>query len=90
MRLGMERILPVRKSAPLQFKLPKMRSLADLPKAAHAILAAIAKGQLTPEEGERVMALLERYRDIVVTAEILPRVEVLEQQSQQQRNDGKG
>jgi hypothetical protein len=90
LRLGMERILPVRKSAPLQFKLPKMRSLADLPKAAHAILAAIAKGQLTPEEGERVMALLERYRDIVVTAEILPRVEVLEQQSQQQRNDGKG
>jgi uncharacterized repeat protein (TIGR03803 family) len=37
MRLVMERILPARRSAPLQFKLPKMK-LSDIPKGAQAIL----------------------------------------------------
>ena len=80
MRLAMERILPGRKSAPLYFKLPKMKSLSDTPKGAQAILTAIAKGRLTPDEGEHVMALLERYVKILEAAEIAPRLEVLEQQ----------
>ena len=63
---------------PPQFKLPKMRSAADLPQAAQAILQAVAKGQLSPDEGAAVMALLETYRETLVTAEIAQRVEILE------------
>ena len=89
LRLSMERVLPARKSMPLQFKLPKVRSVADLPKAADAILQAVAKSELTPDEGERMMALLERYRAIGETADLVPRVEKLEDQ-QQSRNTAAG
>ena len=78
LRLCMERVLPARKSLPLQFKLPKMQSAAELPQAAQAILQAVAKGQLSPDEGAAVMALLETYRETLVTAEIAQRVEILE------------
>jgi hypothetical protein len=88
MRLVMERILPARRSAPLQFKLPKMKSLSDIPKGAQAILTAIAKGQLTMDEGDRLMALLERYGRVLETTGILPRLEALEQH--QQQRDGTG
>jgi hypothetical protein len=90
MRLAMERILPARRSAPLQFKLPKMKSLSDIPKGAHAILTAVAEGQLTPDDGDRVMALLERYGRILETTGILPRLEVLESlERQRQQLNGK-
>jgi hypothetical protein len=81
LRLCMERVLPACKSMPSQFKLPKVRGLADLPKAAEAILQAVANGELTPDQGERMMALLERYRAIRETAELVPRVETLERQN---------
>lgn len=35
--------------------------VADLPKAVDAILQAVANSELTTDEGERMMALLERY-----------------------------
>ena len=76
----MERVLPARKFQPLLFKLPKVRSAAELPPAAHAILQAVAKGQLAPEEGEGMMALLGSYRQTLETAEIVQRVETLEKQ----------
>jgi len=90
MRLVMERILPARRSAPLQFKLPKMESLSDIPKGAQAILTAVAKGRLTMDEGDRLMALLERYGRVLETIVILPRLEAVEQHQKQQRREGTG
>ena len=81
LRLCMERILPAHKSIPLQFKMPKVQSLRDLPAAANALLQAIAKGNLTPNEGERMVGLLEKYRQMLVTADLVPRVETLEEQN---------
>ena len=80
LRLCMDRVLPARKSQPLQFKLPKVRNAAELPQAAQAILQAVAKGQLSPDEGQGMMALLEIYRATLVTAEIVQRLEILEKQ----------
>jgi hypothetical protein len=67
------------RSPPLQFKLSKVQSLTDVPKAADAILQAVSTGQLTPEEGEQVMKLLKEYREILILADIVPRLEILEQ-----------
>jgi hypothetical protein len=67
-----------------------MKSLSDIPKGAHAILTAVAEGQLTPDDGDRVMALLERYGRILETTGILPRLEVLESlERQRQQLNGK-
>lgn len=92
LRLCMERILPASKSSPVHFKMPKIRGLADLAKASQAILQAIANGELTIDEGQSMMALLERYRTIGETAELVPRLELLEEQykSRNPRPDGGG
>ena len=46
----MDRLAPVRKDRHVQFDLPAIESPADLPKATHALLQAIAACELTPSE----------------------------------------
>jgi hypothetical protein len=76
LRLCMERILPARKSAPVRFKLPRIRSVADLVGAMDSIMQAIAKGRITPGEGQQILAQLESIRRIFETEERLrPQVE---------------
>src|SRR5688500_12189569 len=50
MRLCFERILPVRKDRPVTFELPTVTTASDAVKAAGALLAAVASGDLTPSE----------------------------------------
>jgi hypothetical protein len=71
MRLCMERILPARKSPPVRFQLPQIGSIADLAGAGNSILQAIAKGRLTPVEGQQIVAQLESIRRILETEERL-------------------
>lgn len=78
LRLCLERIAPPRKDAPVSFPLPAMQSAADAAKAAGAVLAAVAEGELTPTEGAHIMALVETYRRTLETSELETRLAALE------------
>lgn len=78
LRLCLERIAPPRRDAPVSFDLPPMQSAADAAKAAGAVLDAVALGDLTPQEGAHIMALVETYRRTLETTEMEARVTALE------------
>jgi hypothetical protein len=78
LRLCLERIAPPRKDAPVTFALPQMETGADAAKAAGAVLAAVADGDLTPFEGVQIMGLIETFRKTLETCELEARVAALE------------
>ena len=79
LRLCLERIAPPRRDAPVSFSLPPMQSASDAAKAAGAVLDAVAAGDLTPQEGSHIMALVETYRRTLETSTLEARVAALEE-----------
>lgn len=78
LRLCLDRIAPARKDAPISVSLPSVRSAADAVDASAALLAAVAAGEVTPDEAGRVMALLTAHRAIVETGDLELRITKLE------------
>nr|WP_249033316.1 hypothetical protein [Silicimonas algicola] len=78
LRLCLERITPPRRHALVAFALPAMTTAQDAAKAAAAVLASVADGDLTPAEGAHVMALVETYRRTLETTELEARMSALE------------
>ena len=79
LRLCLDRIAPVRKDSPVTFDLPKIETAKDALKASAALLAAVAAGEVTPDEAGRVMALLTSHRALVETSDLANRIEALEE-----------
>src|SRR6266536_1495653 len=52
LRLCMERLTPARRQRALRFKIPPTKTLADVGKASESVLSGVARGQLTPAEGQ--------------------------------------
>jgi hypothetical protein len=77
-RLVLERVMPARKDSPIAIDLPAMDSAAGLVEAGQAILAAVASGEITPNEADALMSLIERQRRIVETADLEARLAALE------------
>jgi hypothetical protein len=78
LRLAIERILPARKSRPVQIDLPPVETAADLPKALSVVMTAVAQGELTIDEGNVFMSLLETKRKSYELIEIESRLADLE------------
>ena len=78
LRLCLDRIAPARKDAPIAFDLPPIHTAADTVNASSSVLAAVAAGDVTPDEGARVMALLSAHRAIIETNQLADRIAVLE------------
>lgn len=78
-KLVLERIVPVRRGRPVEVALPPIQSPADLTAATAAVVAAVGSGELTPEEGQAVGALLEAHTRALETAELERRVAALEE-----------
>jgi hypothetical protein len=74
----LRRLWPERKSRPIMLDLPPIQSAADLAAAMGAVTQAVAAGDLTPDEGQSVAALLELQRRAVETAELEQRIAALE------------
>lgn len=79
MRLCVERLLPARRHRALQFKLPALKTIADVNAASESVVNGVARGQLTPEEGESLTQMLEGRRRVIETQELEQRIRVLEQ-----------
>ena len=78
LRLCLDRIAPPRKDAPLSFALPPIKSAADTVQASASLLAAVAGGEVTPDEAGRVMALLTAHKALVESGDLEARISSLE------------
>lgn len=79
LRLCLDRIAPARRESPIAFSMPRLAGVSDIVPAAAAIIAGVAKGELSPAEGAHVMALVESFRRVMESAEIGLRIEKLEE-----------
>lgn len=78
MRLCMERLLPARRHRTLQFKLPVLKTIADLDVASASVVSGVARGQLTPGEGQDFFQMLEGRRRVIETQDLEQHVRALE------------
>jgi hypothetical protein len=78
LRLCLERILPPRKDRPVSFDLAKIERPDDASKALASILASVAAGELTPQEGAAITALIESFIRALETTELERRIAELE------------
>ena len=78
LRLCLDRIAPPRKDSPVTFALPPVKSAADAVEASAAVLAAVAGGEVTPDEAGRVMALLTAHKALLEVGDLEARIAALE------------
>jgi hypothetical protein len=76
--LVLSRVWPQRKGRAVIFDLPPIITAADLSAALGIIAASVASGELTPEEGQSVAAVLEIRRRAIELVELETRVAALE------------
>ena len=84
-RIILDRVLPVRKGRPVRFELPTGEGPSELAEALSAVLTAVAQGELTPEEGNNVAAMLETHWKVIEIAEFDRRLTALEAKPQAKR-----
>jgi hypothetical protein len=80
-RLVLDRVLPPRKGCTVRFDLPAVSTPADVVAALGAVLAAVGRGELTPDEGAVLTGLLETKRKALETVELEGRIAALEQRA---------
>lgn len=78
LRLCLDRLAPPRRDAPIALDLPAVRSAGDAVEVSVAVLAAVAAGEVTPDEAGRVMALLTAHKAIVEAGDLERRIAALE------------
>ncbi|QHD70165.1 hypothetical protein GS397_00795 [Sphingobium yanoikuyae] len=81
LRLCLDRLAPPRKDSPISIALPVVRNAADAVEASSAVLAAVAAGEVTPDEAGRVMALLTAHRSIIEIGDLENRIKALEEKA---------
>lgn len=74
----LSRLWPARKGRPVHLDLPDMQTPADLAAALGAVAGAVGRGDVTPDEGSAVAAVLEAKRRAIETAQLEERLAALE------------
>lgn len=74
----LRRLWPERKGRPVPVALPPITDAAATVAALAAITAAVGEGELSPEEGQAVAAILEIQRRAIETVELDQRITALE------------
>ena len=82
LRLCLDRLAPPRRDAPISIALPRVRSAVDAVEASAAVLDAVAAGEVTPDEGGRIMALLTAHKTLVESGDLESRIVALEEKGQ--------
>jgi hypothetical protein len=77
-RLCLERILPAVKSRPISIELPKVETISDVVVAQGAVIAAMANGELRPDDAAAVMTMFAAIRTSLEVGEIEKRIQELE------------
>lgn len=80
-RLCLERILPAIKSRHIEIDLPPVETAQDIQAAQGAVIAAMARGEITPDDASTVAGVLEARRRALETVELEKRIDALEKES---------
>jgi Family of unknown function (DUF5681) len=83
LRLCLERICPPPKDTPVSFELSEMKTAKDAAEAMSSVLGAVAIGDVTPIEANRIAGIIEIYRKALETSELEGRLQALEKISDQ-------
>lgn len=78
LRICMDRILPPRKDRTIAMKLKGIKRPGDLIKIMHQITQAVAKGEISPQEGSALSNMVETQRRTLETGDVAKRLEALE------------
>ena len=78
LRLCLDRLAPPRRDSPVSITLPPFRTAADAVEASAAVLAALASGDVTPDEAGRIIALLSGHKALIETCDLESRIAALE------------
>jgi hypothetical protein len=79
------RTWPHRRGRPVRLDLPSVETAGGLVQAQAAVVAAVARGDLTPDEGAAIGSLLENQRRAVETHDHEQRLQALEQKKAEPR-----
>jgi hypothetical protein len=79
-KLVLDRIWPVRKGRAVALGLPNITTASDVLSALSVVADAVGAGEITPDEGTAVAAILEVKRKAIETVELEARVEALEKE----------
>ena len=78
--LLVNRAVPVRKGVPVNFKTRPLSNPGECAEAFGDILTAIGRGELTPDEGNMIGALIERRANLFQTIELQDEIASLKAQ----------
>lgn len=70
MRLCIDRIYPPRRERPVNLVLPEIHTAEDLAAAFRAVMQALAQGDITTDQAERITRLLEFGRKSIETGDV--------------------
>ncbi len=79
-RMILDKVLPNTKDRPVTIDLPPIKDLNGVGLAQAEILQAVATGSITPNEGERMAAIIEARRRSIETIDLEARISQLETQ----------
>jgi hypothetical protein len=85
LRLCCERLLAPRRDCPVAFDLPPIESVADAVGASSSVLAACAKGMLSPGDAAAIMGLIATHTRTLEVADIEARLSALENEKKQKK-----
>jgi hypothetical protein len=77
-KLVLDRILPPRKDRPVRIELPEIKTASDAAGATAGVLKRVAAGEVTPEEGARVVGLIDAFVGQIAAADFERRLAALE------------
>jgi uncharacterized protein DUF5681 len=79
-RIVLDRVAPLRRGRPVNFKLPAVSDAADIVKCFNGILRSCADGTLTIEEAQALASVVEAGSRAILVRELEERLERLEAQ----------
>jgi hypothetical protein len=77
-RMIIDKIIPAQKDRTVAIELPPITSVDEVGRAQSEILQAVVDGDITPNEGERIAAIVESRRRAIETVELEARIAELE------------
>jgi len=81
LRICVERLVAPKKDAPIEFNLPEIATVADIPKLLATLTAKLGEGEITPSEIKTLTDLAEVLRKVLESVEFEQRIGALERNS---------
>lgn len=78
LRLCMDRVAPPRKDRLVDFDMPAIERIDDLPIATRAVMDAVSSGSITPSEAAELGKLIDAHVRAIEAVELQKRIEALE------------